>query len=556
MNTASAQGTEVRTFIWGSCVSRDTFGYLPDAFRLHRYVARQSLISAGDDASRIRAKLRPLSSAFQQRMVVGDLEGNLYAALDASASDVDLVLVDLVDERGGVIDFSPGHATKLNEFWGAGGREASRGSRHVPFGTDEHYELWEKGTRRFVSRLHQLGLFRRTVVLRAPWASSYADGEAMELPDWMMRPAEADRLYERYFGRLEQLGLRIVELPADLARSTRDHQWGASPFHYQHAAYEFFAREIGAAIDDAGVVRGTSTPQSRRDTSAWGTAVEVDSPAAIAHSDLPNGLLTVWQDNTPIDLLIEDNGAATTLVSFHAALGKSGLLPPVFTGRTISQNIGVNRIFVSDPGLLRDGDLAVAWYLGTNDLDLTEVLAEIVGALQKRFGGQHLVFFGMSGGGFAALNLSHEFPGSLAVPVNPQSRILDYAEVHWDALGRSCFGSTSTEQSRQLLEAHPRADLRKVYAGGFSNAVIYVQNSTDSHTSAQLIPWFDAIGWQGDVSILFGRWGKGHVPPPAAELKKLLSALASADGDWAAVARTWQARTDPDREYVRTTTGR
>lgn len=52
----------VRTFIWGSCVSRDTFGFLPEQFQLTTYVARQSLISAGNDASAVRSKLTPPSA--------------------------------------------------------------------------------------------------------------------------------------------------------------------------------------------------------------------------------------------------------------------------------------------------------------------------------------------------------------------------------------------------------------------------------------------------------------------------------------------------------------
>src|SRR5699024_4398160 len=46
--------------------------------------------------------------------------------------------------------------------------------------------------------------------------------------------------------------------------------------------------------------------------------------------------LTVWHGGYPLDLYVENRGAETTLVSFHAALGSSNLKPPVFTGRAIS----------------------------------------------------------------------------------------------------------------------------------------------------------------------------------------------------------------------------
>src|SRR5699024_1541191 len=134
-------------------------------------------------------------------------------------------------------------------------------------------------------------------------------------------------------------------------------------------------------------------------------------------------------------------------------------------------------------------------------LNATALLTAAIRTIQDRIGAKHLVFFGMAGGGFAALNLSHEFPGSLAVPVNPQTRILDYAETHWAAMARACFGAQDVEQSRAVLESHARADLRRLYADGFENSVLYVQNTADAHVSTQLIPWFEAIGWRERAMI-------------------------------------------------------
>ena len=182
----------------------------------------------------------------------------------------------------------------------------------------------------------------------------------------MTAPAEANRAYERYFGYLGRLGLRVVTLPHELAHTSRDHEWGASPFHYQDAAYEYFAREISSAVETE---EGKSEEDAadgaprlhleRRDTSAWGDFTDLESPEEIAGADLRSGFLTVWQDGLPFDLLVDDIGAETTLVSFHAALGGSGLKPPIFTARTVSDGLGLNRIFVSDPGLLAGKDLGV-----------------------------------------------------------------------------------------------------------------------------------------------------------------------------------------------------
>src|SRR5699024_11175643 len=92
----------IGTMIYGSCVTRDTFEFLGDDFLLKSYVARQSVISAGTQTSDTLPMLDPIASAFQKRMVEGDLKGNLYETLDTQASQADLLVIDLIDERGGV----------------------------------------------------------------------------------------------------------------------------------------------------------------------------------------------------------------------------------------------------------------------------------------------------------------------------------------------------------------------------------------------------------------------------------------------------------------------
>lgn len=241
LDTTQGEGA-VRTFIWGSCVSRDTFGFLPERFQLTTYVARQSLISAGNDASAIRSKLTPLNSAFQQRMVRGDLAGDLYRRIDAVGDEIDLVLIDLVDERSGVVDFGNGtYATKLSEFWGSGGREVSKGAGLIELGTEEHFALWREEAERFANALRETGNLRRAVVIRTDWASRFDTGEELDVPAWMTQPNLANERYSRYFDVLEAAGLRIAQLPTSLAQTSRDHRWGPSPFHYRDEAYEYLS---------------------------------------------------------------------------------------------------------------------------------------------------------------------------------------------------------------------------------------------------------------------------------------------------------------------------
>ncbi|HET7397099.1 MAG TPA: DUF6270 domain-containing protein [Intrasporangium sp.] len=240
---------ETRVLIHGSCVSRDTFEVLPGSFRLLTYVARQSWVSAGVPAEGVAGRLKQLPSAFQDRVVRGDVRGDLLEVLERLAGEIDVVLVDLVDERGGVVSVGGGYVTKLSELWSAGGAAATSGGRHVAFGTDEHFALWSAAVERVAARLRALDLFDKVIVLRTPWASDMPSGAKVPVPGWMTPPDVANEQYERYFARLAEVGFEMIRLPDELAQSTETHKWGPSPFHYTDEAYAHLAGEIRARVE-------------------------------------------------------------------------------------------------------------------------------------------------------------------------------------------------------------------------------------------------------------------------------------------------------------------
>jgi hypothetical protein len=106
---------------------------------------------------------------------------------------------------------------------------------------------------------------------------------------------------------------------------------------------------------------------------------------------------------------------------------------------------------------------------------------------------------------------------------------------------RACFGTEGEDAARAALTAHPRADQRSVYAQGFDNSVIYLQNSQDAHVTTQLNPWIEALPVRDRVHVLLRAWGRGHVPPTARDLRAFMQAVPEVDGDWEALAKRWGA---------------
>ena len=109
MRSEESTKTAGRITVYGSCVARDAAREMEQrGWSVERYIARQSLISAGRPADVGDLDLSLLRSSFARRSFLSDMVGNLEAQLTAVASYTDLLLWDLTDERLGVLETAPG----------------------------------------------------------------------------------------------------------------------------------------------------------------------------------------------------------------------------------------------------------------------------------------------------------------------------------------------------------------------------------------------------------------------------------------------------------------
>lgn len=215
------------------------------------YVARQSLLSAMS-APHPEAHDLPLelASPFQARMVRGDLSSDLLSTLTANAGSLDALVIDLVDERLGVVPLaSGGYATDSQEFKQSGVRELVASKTDAPLGLGEpgHLHAWSAAANRLIDELEQLELAHKTVVLRTDFAALTGDGQAV--PPFMNIPASVwnDSL-SAYFEVLRRRGISVLDLPPDLAVADPNHRWGIAPYHYGPQAYSWLMRELRSAL--------------------------------------------------------------------------------------------------------------------------------------------------------------------------------------------------------------------------------------------------------------------------------------------------------------------
>ena len=289
----------MKVAIFGSCVSRDSVEFMPEA-EVVTYVARHSVTSLESPHGAEGIDLSELTSAFQERMVTNDLHGSGLERIVHTASDLDVVLLDLVDERRGFWQFSDGTTmTNSIEVESCGAARAARrgGARLVEFGTDEHFKAWKSGYIKLIDGLKGAGLWEKTILLDIEWAGA-VDGAQHPQNDslaklgrnWRrlqrgsreanrrltrgegiaealsslrnVRPTEAEEYADRAvaanadFVRYRRFAQSMVKSTVTRASSqvriNRDHKWGPQPFHYRDEDYRSIVQSVRDLVDEWG----------------------------------------------------------------------------------------------------------------------------------------------------------------------------------------------------------------------------------------------------------------------------------------------------------------
>ncbi|WP_231445196.1 DUF6270 domain-containing protein [Brevibacterium zhoupengii] len=285
--------------IFGSCVSRDTCEYIPES-NVVAYVARHSVTSLESPHGTKGVDISGLDSAFQKRMVTSDLNGNGVARIVKNAEGLDLVLIDLVDERRGFWLFRDGTTiTNSLEVESSGVAQTARqaGARLVEFGTNEHFEAWKSGFDKLRAGLEKAGLWEKTVLLDIEWAGAVNGaqhpqndriakigrqwrklqrgtrnagrvlsrgqgiGEAWtslrtvkptEAEDYADRALTANSNYIRYRRKARSQAVASVVRSSSEVRIDKSHKWGPQPFHYREADYLSIVGSIVGHVKEFG----------------------------------------------------------------------------------------------------------------------------------------------------------------------------------------------------------------------------------------------------------------------------------------------------------------
>jgi hypothetical protein len=233
-------------------------------------------------------------------------------------------------------------------------------------------------------------------------------------------------------------------------------------------------------------------------------------------------------------------GATGMLVTFHGATCRARREAPMFNGFN-PDLADCTQVAVSDPSLQVPGDFGIAWFAGHRDSTRLPAAPGLCRNGQG-LGMERTIFFGTSGGGFAALAQSHAMPGSIAVVGNPQTRIARYHAPLVAAYRQACWPDLADNAE---LDGVTMADCNALYGAGFRNLVVYIQSLGDKHHRAHMLPFAAAIAGlaQADRVLFHSDFHglHGHGLPREAYADWLRAAVISPTATPADLLDTWHA---------------
>ncbi|MFE3982723.1 MULTISPECIES: DUF6270 domain-containing protein [unclassified Priestia] len=230
----------IDVLIFGSCVTRDTFSFFPEEFKVVDYFARSSLISLMSEDLPIDESDLNLSSAFQKKMILYDFQKVFLKQIQQYSFD--LLIIDLIDERLDLLKYNNRYVTRSGELVNSKFEQSERYSFDLVMRKSEKtHELWEKSCVLFFSKLLEYIPPEKIILNKVFWSYKYRDGNKIyDFPDEKLQIIKNNNnILKRYYSVIESQVPKIhfIDYPLMDFIADKNHKWGLSPFHYEQRHY-------------------------------------------------------------------------------------------------------------------------------------------------------------------------------------------------------------------------------------------------------------------------------------------------------------------------------
>ncbi|BAJ00593.1 DUF6270 domain-containing protein [Shewanella violacea] len=545
----------MKIFIYGECVSRDIFDFIDaENYDLVGYYARSSYASSFSQTPVKDIWSDNIKSNFQRRMVRTDLDKCLIDFIDAE--EFDILLLDFYMERHSLFIFDDGSRCTISSELISSGFDTRKLSGRVikPF-SDEMYDLWEAGWEKFLKVVDSLDVRNKVVINKLFWAHVIENGNDFGDLFHSNSIDIVNKYLQRIYNRVsvDFKAKQFIGFDESLNIASSSHKWGLSPMHYIDEAYV----EMGRKLNDiySRLCDDSENVNVHKSTSS--EPVSIKSIDDILNGRAVEGMnKVVFNDGNEVAIFLKNshligasqdtNEKGRLAISFSGAVSNtSGKKGPFFSGLSISSELGIPLVAISDPTLNLCDDLPLAWYAGNEKFpNCLRSISVLVDSIAEAYN-VDLVIFGGSGGGFASLAVAKNIRSKASIFVwNPQTTITKYVYTFVEQYMRVGFPSFFGEGDSGLDKINEILDTLKIdyklkgldYKENIS--IIYFQNQSDWHTNVHAVPFLRELTplRSSDCTFVsrearnvayFGDWGDGLAAPDTQVIKQVLLDLFS-----------------------------
>ncbi|RAX43825.1 hypothetical protein DQ354_18690 [Arthrobacter sp. AQ5-06] len=229
-----------------------------------------------------------------------------------------------------------------------------------------------------------------------------------------------------------------------------------------------------------------------------------------------------------LDVLLQPRDSDTLIVALHGALDRGIYTPPRFEWMGTLAGRSESILYLSDPTITLSERLRLGWYVGNATDNLPERYAALIRATAEQCGASRILFFGFSGGGFAALALAGIMPGTTGIAFSPQTSIGGYYQQFADMFAEDVFPECR-DYAEVAAKFEDRVSLLARYADPApGTSFLYVQNTGDTHHMSRHYEPFRSLteGMEG-AHFRLRHDSDGHTVPPKEYLLEVLDECAA-----------------------------
>lgn len=270
---------------------------------------------------------------------------------------------------------------------------------------------------------------------------------------------------------------------------------------------------------------------------------EVPRIEALDDPLLREGIHSFFAAGVPIDCLLRVSYGKPLFVFLNPLINRSvDIRLPVFVGQGVCPGAETaSFLSISDPTLLLDRELRVAWFRGFPRLDLPAAILQIIKYYRTALDASFVVLCGGSSAGFASLTLLPSIRKCMAITWNAQIDISRFFPGDVCRYARLFDASASLDESPEVLRSHVVTNATQSLELRNDQALFALQNASDYYHVKEHWSYFLRFlnekanfsrGWiTPEIFGLLGAWGEGHAPLPRDLLREILNGIAEIGRD-------------------------